>query len=163
MRELRILAVFAFAALLFGCSSPKVKIVGDELDPAKPTILIALLRNSQTQFKADLVNMIRQDFAGTYNVAVREVSKPEDLKGLDYDALVVMETLKAWLLFNRGLKKFADLPDQSRTVYFVSSGDSDWTWNGRQDLKIVTGATGGRRAAETYPELRAFLDEVLKR
>jgi hypothetical protein len=71
-----------------------------------------------------------------------------------------MDTLKAWLLFNPGLKRFTKLPDQSKIVYFVSSGDPDWKWK-RNDIRIITGATKTNPAAKTYSELKIHLDAIL--
>lgn len=154
----------AFLLLLFiaaACSQPRDLNPPDSQDPGKPTILIAMLKKSQTAYKQDLIASIRADYSARYNVRVLEVGKPKDLEGQEYAALVVMETLKAWLMFNRGLKQFAQLPDQSKTVYFVSSGDPKWKWK-REGLKVVTGATMKAKAADKYPELKAALDSVLQ-
>ncbi len=154
----------AFLLLLFivaACSQPRELIPPDSQDPGKPTIMIAMLKKSQTAYKQDLIASIRADYGARYNVRVLEVGKPKDLEGQEYAALVVMETLKAWLLFNRGLKQFAKLPDQSKTVYFISAGDAQWKWK-REGLKVVTAATPKAKTADKYPELKAALDSVLQ-
>ncbi|MDD4223228.1 MAG: hypothetical protein PHD87_01425 [Candidatus Cloacimonetes bacterium] len=155
--QMLMLAALMLAA---ACSAPQKAADNGTTDPARPTILVAVLKGADTQHKKALIEMIRTDYSEHYTLSVREVAKPADIEGLGYDALIVMETLKAWLLFNRGLKQFAELPDQSRIVYFVSSGDGKWRWKGR-DIRIVTGATTKVRPADSYLRLKEQLDSIL--
>ncbi len=157
---MRSLFCLLILTLLAGCSSPRVEIQGSQPDPGKPSIIVAMLRNSQTPFKRDLVEALKADYADQFNIVVREVRRPEDLAGQNYDALIVMDTLKAWLRFNGGLLRFAKQADQSRTVYFISTGDAKWRWN-RTDLRHVTAATPKAKLSDSYTRLRELLDEVL--
>jgi len=158
---MRYLALLLLVLVLLGCSSPKLAIQNDPIDPARPTLMVAVLKDSHTPFKQELIDRLRQDYSDSLNVVVREVKKPQDIAGEEYSALLVMETLKAWLWFNGGLKKFAARPDQSRTVYFVSVGDEKWRWK-RDDLTVLTAATQKVKAADTYPQLRRLLDPLLQ-
>ncbi len=149
-------------ALLFvaACSAPQESADGRIADGAKPTLLVVMLKGADTQHKKDLTELIRADYSKDYDVSVRVVASPGEIAGVNYDALIVMESLKAWLLFNRGLKQFTKLPDQSRIVYFVSSGDGKWRWKG-DDIRIVTGATRKTAAADSYIRLKEELDSIL--
>ena len=142
------------------CSVPQEAIEGRAPDQDRPRIVVAVLKNADTPHKKALTEMIRADYSEFYDVSVLEVAKPEDIAGQTYDALVVMESLKAWLLFNRGLKQFTELPDQSKIVYFVSSGDGKWRWKGK-DIRIVTGASSKARPEDSYIRLKEELDSIL--
>jgi hypothetical protein len=157
----QLIAYLALALLLAGCSSPKLSLGNQTADPNKPTILVAMLKGSQSEAKQELVSLLRRDYGAEYNVIVKEVKNHKDLAGEEFRALVVMERLKAWLWFNGGLKDITRKADKARTVYFVSAGDAKWKWKG-SDLKLVTAATQEAKAADTYQELKALLQPVLE-
>ena len=151
-----ILAILGLAA----CSSPKVAIEEGKSDPAKPTILIAVLKGAESNSKKDLAALIRKDYGTDYNVIMRSVKKYSDVKDEKYSALVVMDYVRAWLMGNGGLKDFVRRSDNNKTVYFLTSGDSDFQWK-REPVRMVTAATPKATASQTYPQLKAALDAIL--
>ena len=72
----------------------------------------------------------------------------------------VIQTIKPLLFIKQGLNQFTELPDQSKIVYFVSSGDGKWRWKGR-DIRIVTGASSKARPEDSYIRLNEELDSIL--
>jgi hypothetical protein len=156
-----LILITALALLLAACSSPKLSLGNQTSDPKKPTILVAMLKGSQSEAKKELISLLRRDYGGDYNVIVKEIKNHKDLAGEDFKALVVMERLKAWLWFNGGLKDISRKADKARTVYFISAGDAKWKWKG-SDLKLVTAATQKAKAADTYQELKALLQPILE-
>jgi hypothetical protein len=61
--------------------------------------LIAVLKGTESNLKTSLLEAVRLDFGSDYNVQTNIVKGFKDLSSQKYDALIVMEQLKAWLFF----------------------------------------------------------------
>lgn len=149
-----------FALLLGACSSRKYNgPVGTEI-PGRPTVLIAIMKGASSPFKEKLVTQLMNTYSNTCNVIAREISGYKDIQSSHYHAVIVMDRLRAWLLFNRPLKKLANSMDKKRTVYFISTDDPDWRWK-REDIKLVTSATQNAEVPEVLEKIRFFMDNIL--
>lgn len=147
--------------ILAACSAPGNKQVLNP-DPATPCILVAIQEGSDSPFKQGLIAKLKDDYSPDYRILTKEVKNFKDLEGENYTALIVMDQLKAWLLFNGGLKDIAKRADNSKTVYFISVGDAKWKWK-RSDLKHVSSATDKANPDKAYAQIKALLDPVLNR
>jgi len=145
---------------LFACSGQQAMRPVGEVDPAKKTIMIAVLKGAESSYKTALIDAIRKDFGSEYNIQTVTVKKFKDLSGQKYDALVVMEQLKAWLFFNGGLKSIVKQADKNTSVFLITAGDPKWRWN-RKDLMHITSASQKEKPARIYPELRVMLNKAL--
>ena len=153
--------LFLFLLILGACSAPKHSSIINP-DSAKPSILIAMLKGSDSSFKQELIDMIKQDYQADYTVNVKTVKNYKDLVGEQYSALIVMDELKAWLWMNKGIKSIIKNRDKATAVYFISSGDKKWSWE-RKDIKLVTSATSKEfSASAVYAKLKAHLDTIVK-
>lgn len=145
--------------LLSACSAPRNQEVLNS-DPAAPIILVAVQKGADSPFKQSLIARLKQDFSPGYQVLTKEVKSFKDIENEQYTALLVMDQLKAWLLFNGGLKNIAKHADSSKTVYFISAGDAKWRWK-RGDLKHVSSATNKVNPDQAYAEIKALLEPLL--
>ena len=145
--------------MLVACSAPRSKEVLNS-DPAAPIILVALQKGADSPFKQSLIAKLKEDYAPDYQVLTKEVKSFQDIQKEQYTALIVMDQLKAWLIFNGGLKNIAKHADNAKTVYFVSAGDAKWKWK-RSDLKHVSSATKKVNPEKAYTEIKALLDPII--
>jgi len=148
------------ALLLGACSGRKYNGPAGTEIPGRPTVLIAIMKGASSPFKEKLVTQLMRTYADTCNVIAREIRGYKDLEGKQYHAVIVMDRLKAWLIFNRPLKKLAGKMDKKRTVYLISTGDPKWKWK-REDIKLVTSATENAEVPDVLKRMRFFLDNLL--
>lgn len=131
-------------------------------DPQKPCLLIAIQKGAQSDFKQELVKLLKAEYGSKYTVNVKQVKKYRDLEKEQYNALVVMDMLKAWLWMNKGLKDIIKKSDANKTVFFLSTGEPDWKWKGAK-VKMVTSATNRKVKPEVvFAKLKQQLDPILK-
>ena len=155
MRYLLLLVV-----LLGACTLPHRSPVLNS-DPEQPHILIAVRKGAQSEAKTAMIGMIKADFDSSYTVNVKEVTNYRDIAGEAYSALVVMDQVKAWMIFNGGFKDIVKKADPDKTVYLLTTGDADWTWK-RTGIRLVTSATEKiGNPAGIYARIKAELDAIL--
>jgi hypothetical protein len=131
-------------------------------DPHKPSILIAVRKGADSAFKKDLIRLITEEYGGKRAINVKHFKKYRDLQKEQYDALIVIDMLKAWLWMNKGLKDVIKHGDPKKTVFFLSTGDPDWKWEG-QDIKLVTSATTRKvQPKQVFLKLKKHLDPILQ-
>ncbi len=147
--------------LLGGCSGRSYQGPSGTVVPGRPTVLIAVLKGSSSPFKEKLIQQIMHSYADTCNVIAKEIRGYKDLQDNDYKAVIVMDRLKAWLLFNRPLKKIVKRLKPERTIYFISTGDPSWHWK-RDDIKLVTSATASGDSSDPLRRLSNILDVILQ-
>ncbi len=153
--------MFLLLIVLSACSAPKQSGIINS-DPAKPSILIAVMKGSDSSFKQELIALIKQDYEATHAVNVKVIRNYKDLAGEQYSALIVMDELKAWLWMNKGIKSIIKNRDKATAVYFISSGDKKWTWD-RKDIKLVTSATSKEfSSAAVYAKIKGNLASIVK-
>ena len=152
--------LFLFLIILGACSAPKQTSIMNP-DPAKQSILIAMIKGSDSSFKQELIDLIKRDYQANYTVNVKTVKNYKDLVGEQYSALIVMDQLKAWLWMNKGTKSIIKHNDKATAVYFISSGDKKWKWN-RGDIKLVTSATSKEFSpTAVYQKLKVHLASIV--
>jgi len=131
-------------------------------DPHKPSILIAVRKGADSAFKQDLIKLITAEYGEKRTINVKHFKKYRDLQKEQYDALVVIDMLKAWLWMNKGLKDVIKHGDHKKTVFFLSTGDPDWKWD-RKDIKLVTSATTKKvQPMQVFLKLKKHLDPILQ-
>lgn len=153
------LVIAVLLLLLASCSSSRNQQLLNA-DEQVPTILITIQKGADSSFKQAVIAKIKEDYGTQYSILVKDVKGFADVKDEKYDALIVMDQLKAWLFMNGSLKKIARKADNKKTIYFVSAGDPDWRWK-REDLKLVTSATAKAKPDDVYARIKTMLDEVL--
>jgi hypothetical protein len=146
--------------LLGACSGRNYQGPAGTEIPGKPTIFVGIMKGASSPFKEKLVTQLMRSYADSCNVIARQIRGYKDLQDNDYQAVIVMDRLKAWLLFNRPLKKIADRMDKQKHIYFISTGDPDWRWK-REDIKLVTSATESADVSDVLKRIRYLLDTVL--
>ncbi|MDD4309949.1 MAG: hypothetical protein PHO32_06175 [Candidatus Cloacimonetes bacterium] len=145
--------------LLASCSSSRNQQVLNA-DEQQPAILITIQKGADSPFKQAIIAKLKEDYGTKYSILVKNIKGFHDVQDEKYDALIVMDQLKAWLFMNKGLKNIARKADKQKTIFFVSAGDPDWKWK-REDLKLVTSATAKVNPDEVYARIKTRLDEVL--
>lgn len=149
------------AVALLACSGPVYNGPRGSVDPSKETILIGVIAGSSTPFKEELISKCMEFYGGSFNVIAKEIKTPADLQGESYKAVIVMDTLKAWLMFNGKLKKIAKQADKQKTIFYVSVGDPKWRWK-RDDIKLITSATQKSDVEDSFKDIQTMMGSVLR-
>lgn len=157
-----ILILCSLLLVVGACSSPKFDYPVREENPTKETILIGMIKGADSNFKRDIIKQLEADYSDNFNVRVMQIKDYDDVKDKNYAALIVMEQLKAWLWFNRGMKDIANRGDKKNTIFMVSVGDPKWRWK-REDIKVITSATKKDKPSLLYVDIKNMLDNILER
>lgn len=146
--------------LLAACSGNDPLPQSKAIDPAKPTLLIAMLKGSNSPFKLSLIDSLSATYGDSCNVVTTYVSSFADLQGKEHDVLLVMDKLKAGMMFNKPFKEITENADKQKSLFFLSTGDPDWVWRGAGD-KLITSATDKVSPQKVLSRLRKLIDTAL--
>ena len=68
------------------------------MDSDKPTLMVALLKEVQSDYKDLLIERIKAEYGTSYIIIVKTGKRMDDLKSDRYDYVIVMERNMAWRL-----------------------------------------------------------------
>jgi len=110
-------------------------------------------------FKNSVLEKVINNYSGTCRIEVKNRKYLRNLNDAGYDAVLIIETLKAWTFFNKKALKAARGND--RVVLFFTSGDPDFTYN-KKGVDAVSAASDRADPGKTAEEIISRLDGILK-
>lgn len=118
-----------------------------------------LIATQRSEFKQAVVSRIVEDLEkDSCYVKVIDLKKLKIDSAAGYDAVVVVNTCKAWSL-SRGASKFVkDFPDKSRVVLLTTAGGEDW----RPKSVEVDASTSASKEQKADPVADAIAAKVRK-
>lgn len=149
-------------ALLVGVACVK-GLVGNEVGPADADRRI-LLAVFPSEYKLKVARGLVERYQGRVKVAQVSI---QDLKSVDhraYDAIVIVDQLMAWQVFNfesSGFIRSIDAPDARRKiVLYLTAGSpkGDYTFQG---IDAMTGATAMNREGDAIEAISGRIDALL--
>jgi hypothetical protein len=143
--------------LLCGCSSHLIQNHDYENMNTERKMVIVLIEGSGSMFKEALIDSLVATYRSGYDVQVLNVRDARSVAGLEYDVLIIMDRLKAWMSLNNNLKGIMKTADPNRTVVFLSTGGTNWHWP-HSKFTAVTAATKKVKVAEVFPKLHQAIE-----
>jgi len=118
------LALVAVALVAFGCAVRAIKTTETGDPRARNKVLIATQRS---EFKEAVVSRIVEDLRkDLHYVKVIDLRALKDEPAREYDAIVVVNTCKAWRM-SRGASSFVkSFEEKEKVVLLTTAGGGDW-------------------------------------
>jgi hypothetical protein len=156
----RIIVLVLGVILLAGCSHYLIQDREYENLTSNRTMIIAVLEDSGSPFKQALIDSLTNHYGNRFDIRVVNLERGKELGDQSYDILVIMERVKAWMVFNDNLKDLMRVSDPKKTVIFLSSDDKPYQWQNKR-FTAVTSATKKGNVAKTFSRLQAQIDAKL--
>ena len=120
-----------------------------------------LIATQRTEFKEAVVSRVVEDLEkDRFYVKVIDLKRLEQEPATDYDAIVVVNTCKAWRL-TRGASKFVKaFPDKDRVVLLTTAGGEDWEPKS-VEVDAITSASKDQKADPVADEIVAKVRKIL--
>ena len=90
--------ILGITCSIFAKSNSKVLIL--KADSKSNVILVAVMKDTDTEFKNTLIDALKSQYEPKYQVKKAIIGKSKDLQNQPYRVLIVMDQLKAWLAMN---------------------------------------------------------------
>jgi hypothetical protein len=128
---------------LCGCAVRAVKTTEVGVPRAGKNVLIATQRS---EFKEAVVSRIVEELEKDLcYVRVIDLKQLKREPATDYDAVVVMNTCKAWSMSRAASKFVKSFPDKERVVLLTTAGGEDWKPKG-VEVDAITSASKEQKA-----------------
>ncbi len=124
------------------------------------SIAVIYIKGKVTPYKKAITDSIITNFPNDKILLIDHFDK-KTFKPQDYQAIIVMDQLEAWTLFNSQLKKLSKSLDANKTLFLVTAGDPDWIWK-KKGITAVTSASREDKLPSTWNKVKIFLEEKLK-
>lgn len=117
-----------------------------------------LITGMTSEFKADIILRIIDRYKDRGNVNLVNLNKLDRLQCDDYDAILVMDSVRAWSLFNFSLKSFLEkTEDCDNVVLLYTAGDPDWKYQ-YHEIDAITSASQVEDQDRVFNELTYAID-----
>ncbi|MEZ4579312.1 MAG: hypothetical protein R2875_15275 [Desulfobacterales bacterium] len=117
-----------------------------------------LITGVTSEFKADIIQRIIDRYKGQGNVDLVTLDHLDRLTCDDYDAILVMDSVRAWSLFNFSLKSFLEqTQDCGNVVLLYTAGNPNWKYQ-YHELDAVTSASQMDDQDRVFNELTYAID-----
>jgi hypothetical protein len=150
---------FAIVGLAFsGCAAKAVKTTEWGDLKADRRVLIATQRS---EFKEAVVSRVVEDLEKDLcYVKVIDLKRLEDEPATDYDAIVVVNTCKAWRLTGDASKFVKAFPDKDRVFLLTTAGGEDWKPKA-VEVDAITSASKDQKADPVAEEIVSRVRKIL--
>ena len=156
MRKLVLsLLIFGIVCIAFA-KAPVIK-----ASPDSKTILVAVMKDTDTVFKNSLIDELKSEFEPKYTVRKVLIKKANELDNAQYRLLIVMDQNKAWLAMNGQSKAIMKITNLDNAIFFMTSGDKKWQWK-EKDNHHIASASEKSFFPKAWQELKTKVDELLK-
>ncbi len=151
--------VLVLASLAFcGCAAKAVKTTEWGDLKADRRVLIATQRS---EFKEAVVSRVVEDLEKDLcYVKVIDLKRLEDEPATDYDAIVVVNTCKAWRLTGDASKFVKAFPDKDRVFLLTTAGGEDWKPKA-VEVDAITSASKDQKADPVADEISRKVRKIL--
>ncbi len=117
-----------------------------------------LITGVTSEFKADIILRIIDRYKEQGNVDLVNIDKLDRLQCDDYDAILVMDSVRAWSLFNFSLESFLEkTEDCDNVVLLYTAGDPDWKYQ-YHEIDAITSASQMDDQDRVFNELTYAID-----
>ncbi len=117
-----------------------------------------LITGVTSEFKADIILRIIDRYKDQGNVDLVNIDKLDRLECDDYDAILVMDSVRAWSLFNFSLKSFLEkTQDCKNVVLLYTAGNPDWKYQ-YHEIDAITSASQIDDQDRVFNELTYAID-----
>jgi hypothetical protein len=149
----------AIVGLVFcGCAAKAVNTTEWGDLKADQRVLIATQRS---EFKEAVVSRVVEDLEkDRFYVKVIDLKRLEHEPATDYDAIVVVNTCKAWRLTGGASKFVKAFPDKDRVVLLTTAGGEDWKPKS-VEVDAITSASKEKKADPVAEEIVSRIRKIL--
>ncbi len=161
MAQMRfLLVVLPLSALLLAHCGKGIREVGPA--DAKKKIMIATM---SSEYKDRITAGLEERYRGRSRVSLVPIEKLNSVDTKGYDALVVIDALMAWQMFNARTRWFIggikDPEEKRKIVLFFTAGkpSPDYRVMG---VDCITGASEMKEEAEVIRKISERIDRILK-
>ncbi|MBN2158944.1 MAG: hypothetical protein JW807_06075 [Spirochaetes bacterium] len=161
MRNARYMALALSALLLTQCARGiRESEVGP--DSAKNRIIIA---SYASEFKKGVTQGLIDRYRSSVRVRVVPIEKLNSIVPGNYDAVVVIDQLMAWQMFNPGTRWFLgsvkDPAEMKKIVLYFTAGDPKENYS-MMGVDCITGASVRGGEAKAVGQIAERIDRILK-
>ncbi len=120
-----------------------------------------LVAGEMSDFRYDVIKKVAGHFPD-YLFEVTDFGGAKDRDLETYHAVIVVDQVEAWMLFNGGAKRLMDRAEPHKVIPFITAGDPDWGWTDKSTgIEAVTGPSEEPRKDGIVEELKMRLDGIL--
>ena len=151
--------VLVIASLAFcGCAAKAVNTTEWGDLKADQRVLIA---TQSSEFKEAVVSRVVEDLEKNLcYVKVIDLKRLEHEPAMDYDAIVVVNTCKAWRLTGGASKFVKAFPDKDKVVLLTTAGGEDWKPKS-VEVDAITSASKEQKADPVADEISRMVRKIL--
>lgn len=160
MKHTHVIILFLLSFSLINSQSTVKKNL-HKANPESRVILVAVMKDAQSSFKDALIDSLKVHFEPDYQVKKFILKRAKDIYKEEYRLLIVMDKLKANLLFNGKTKELQKTTDIDHVIYFMTTGDSKWKWPLINNHHISS-ASEKPRLKMVWKELKTKATNLLK-
>jgi len=120
-----------------------------------------LITGITSEFKANIISRIVDRYKDQGNIDLINLDKLDQMQCDDYDAILVMDSVKAWSLWNFSLKSFLKKTENCNNVVLLyTAGDPDWKYQ-YHELDAITSASQVEDQDRVFNELTYAIDVLI--
>jgi len=122
-----------------------------------------LITGVTSEFKADIISRIVDRYKDQGNVDLVYLDKLDQLQCDDYDAILIIDSVQAWSLWNFSLKSFLEKTENCNNVVLLyTAGDPDWEYQ-YHELDAITSASQVEDQDRVFDELTYAIDVLVSK
>jgi hypothetical protein len=122
-----------------------------------------LITGVTSEFKADIISRIIDRYKDQGNVDLVYMDKLDQLQCDDYDAILVIDSVQAWSLWNFSLKSFLEKTENCKNIVLLyTAGDPDWEYQ-YHELDAITSASQVEDQDRVFNELTYAIDVLISK
>jgi hypothetical protein len=122
-----------------------------------------LITGVTSEFKSDIITRIVDRYKDQGNVDLINLDKLDQLQCDDYDAILVMDSVQAWSMWNFSLKSFLEKTENCKNVVLLyTAGDPDWKYQ-YHELDAITSASQIEDQERVFNELTYAIDVLISK
>ncbi|RJP83907.1 MAG: hypothetical protein C4518_20560 [Desulfobacteraceae bacterium] len=120
-----------------------------------------LITGVTSEFKADIISRIVDRYKDRGNVSLVNMDKLDRLQCDDYDAILVIDSVQAWSMWNFSLKSFLEKTENCKNVVLLyTAGDPGWKYQ-YHELDAITSASQVEDQDRVFNELTYAIDVLI--
>ena len=153
-------SMFIFLLLLtLSCS----KNIPEQKFPAEYPKFNLLITGVTSEFKQEIISRLLERYKDKGNVNFVDISKINQMQCVTYDAIVVMDSVQAWSLWNFSLKSFLERTHSCKNIVLLfTADDPEWKYKYR-NIDAITSASIVGDEDRVFNELTTQIDELISK
>ena len=116
-----------------------------------------------SDFKSQILDRLIEDYRQRATLKIVHVRELRHVRPGEYDAMILMDSRRGFLLFNGRVKRFLRrTEDKDKLILVMTAAMSNWEWD-REDIDVITSASVQKNIDPIYDEMSERLDALLER